>query len=74
MVELIDYETLKEHKLTVIGHAAGQDELYAYAEVVVMIKDINDNEPRFTQNVYFARAWEGNVFFYILLAVALQNC
>ena len=45
-----------------IGHAAGQDELYAYAEVVVMIKDINDNEPRFTQNVYFARAWEGKVF------------
>ena len=58
--ELIDYESVKEHKLTVIGHAAGQEQLYAYADCVIKILDVNDNEPRFTQDVYFARAWEGN--------------
>ena len=46
--------------MTVIGHAAGQDQLYAYADCIISILDINDNEPRFTQMVYFARAWEGN--------------
>ena len=56
----VDYETRQEFRFTVIGHAAGQDQLYAYAKCVIRVKDINDNEPRFTQNIYFARAWEGN--------------
>ena len=58
--QFIDYERKQEYKVTVLGHAAGQEQLYAYAECKIRVKDVNDNEPRFTQNVYFARAWEGN--------------
>ena len=28
--------------------------------IIIAVRDKNDNKPRFTQEVYFARAWEGN--------------
>ena len=58
--EQIDYETRRQHNLTIIGQAAGTDSLYAYAVCEVTVRDTNDNKPRFTQQVYTARAWEGN--------------
>jgi protocadherin-16/23 len=58
--QLIDYEVQREFHVTIIGHAAGDENLYAYASLTVNVMDRNDNEPRFTQKVYFARAWEGN--------------
>ena len=57
---LVDYETVRQFNLTIIGHAAGNENLYAYATAIVRVKDANDNKPRFTQEVYFARTWEGN--------------
>jgi protocadherin-16/23 len=58
--QLIDFEVRREFQLTIIGHAAGDENLYAYAGLRIAVIDRNDNEPRFTQKVYFARAWEGN--------------
>ena len=58
--QLIDYEARREFQMTIIGHAAGDENLYAYASLAISVTDRNDNEPRFTQKVYFARAWEGN--------------
>jgi protocadherin-16/23 len=58
--QLIDFEVRREFPLTIIGHAAGDENLYAYAGLRIAVIDRNDNEPRFTQKVYFARAWEGN--------------
>ena len=56
----IDFEAKRHFNLTVIGQAAGHENLYAYAQCIIAVKDKNDNKPRFTQEVYFARAWEGN--------------
>ena len=58
--ENIDFESKRGYNLTIIGQAAGHDNLYAYAQCIVSVRDRNDNKPRFTQKVYFARAWEGN--------------
>ena len=58
--EQIDFEVRRQYNLTIIGQAAGSENLYAYAQCIVNVKDRNDNKPRFTQKVYFARAWEGN--------------
>ena len=58
--EQIDFEARRQYNLTIIGQAAGSENLYAYAQCIVNVKDRNDNKPRFTQKVYFARAWEGN--------------
>jgi protocadherin-16/23 len=58
--QFIDFEARRQFNLTIIGHAAGSENLYAYASCIISVKDKNDNKPRFTQAVYFARAWEGN--------------
>ena len=58
--EQIDFEARRQYNLTIIGQAAGSENLYAYAQCIVNVKDRNDNKPLFTQLVYFARAWEGN--------------
>ena len=58
--QFIDFEAKRLFNLTIIGHAAGHENLYAYATCTIAVRDKNDNKPRFTQKVYFARAWEGN--------------
>lgn len=58
--QFIDFEARRQFNLTIIGHAAGSENLYAYAYCIINVQDKNDNKPRFTQAVYFARAWEGN--------------
>ena len=58
--QFIDFEARRQFNLTIIGHAAGSENLYAYASCIISVQDKNDNKPRFTQKVYFARAWEGN--------------
>ncbi|KAI8125952.1 Protein dachsous [Lucilia cuprina] len=39
---------------------AGSAPLYAYAELIVELEDVNDNSPQFTQSQYAATVWEGN--------------
>ena len=58
--QFIDFEARRQFNLTIIGHAAGSENLYAYTQCIISVQDKNDNKPRFTQKVYFARAWEGN--------------
>ena len=58
--EHIDFEAKRQFNLTIIGQAAGHENLYAYTQCIISVRDRNDNKPRFTQKVYFARAWEGN--------------
>ena len=58
--EHIDFESRRQYNLTIIGQSAGSDNLYAYTTCIINVLDKNDNKPRFTQEVYFARAWEGN--------------
>ena len=58
--QFIDFEARREFNLTIIGHAAGSENLYAYTQCIISVQDKNDNKPRFTQQVYFARTWEGN--------------
>uniref|UniRef100_A0A1I8MKE0 Cadherin domain-containing protein n=1 Tax=Musca domestica TaxID=7370 RepID=A0A1I8MKE0_MUSDO len=39
---------------------SGAMPLYAYAELIVELEDVNDNSPVFTQTQYAATVWEGN--------------
>ncbi|KAM7351502.1 dachsous cadherin-related 1 isoform 2-T2 [Cochliomyia hominivorax] len=39
---------------------AGSVPLFAYAELIVELEDVNDNSPQFTQSQYAATVWEGN--------------
>ncbi|XP_073827275.1 dachsous cadherin-related 1 [Musca autumnalis] len=39
---------------------SGTAPLYAYAELIVELEDVNDNSPVFTQTQYAATVWEGN--------------
>uniref|UniRef100_A0A1I8QEZ8 Cadherin domain-containing protein n=1 Tax=Stomoxys calcitrans TaxID=35570 RepID=A0A1I8QEZ8_STOCA len=39
---------------------SGSMPLFAYAELIVELEDVNDNSPIFTQSQYAATVWEGN--------------
>ena len=57
--EMIDYESHKSFALTVQGQGLGLEDLNAYTTVIIKVKDVNDNVPKFTQEVYQARVQEG---------------
>ena len=57
--EMIDYENQKTFTLTVQGQGLGLEDLNAYSTVIIKVKDVNDNVPKFTQEVYQARVQEG---------------
>ena len=47
--QFIDFEAKRLFNLTIIDHAAGQENLYAYATYTIVVRDKNDNKPRCTQ-------------------------
>ena len=60
--EMIDYEKKRYFTLTVSGKGLGaRDELglNAYTTCVVSVRNVNDNPPRFGQDVYRANVMEG---------------
>ena len=57
----LDYETNKRLRLIVVATA---NNAYGYTTIWVNLRDVNDNEPRFTQQRYVSSVWEGNVTFY----------
>lgn len=58
----LDYERFNGNgiKLVAVARHDVSPLLYAYCEVIVVLKDENDNAPRFTQHQYEAAVWEGN--------------
>lgn len=59
----LDYEATNKFVLTVAARSADADDdvdgAAAYATVVVSLKDVNDNAPMFSQDVYRAHVVEG---------------
>ncbi|KAL5011978.1 hypothetical protein ScPMuIL_010529 [Solemya velum] len=53
--ELLDYETEPQRQLVVM--ATGNN-AYGYCTVLVTLQDVNDNEPKFTQESYVSATWE----------------
>lgn len=60
----LDYEKFNNNsdgiKLMVVAKTDGVPMLYGYCQIRVMLRDENDNAPRFTQQQYSAAVWEGN--------------
>jgi hypothetical protein len=52
----LDYEVAPEVHVTVV---ASSGSLFAHTQVVIQLRDINDNSPKFAQNVYYSSTWEG---------------
>ncbi len=52
----LDYETNKRLRLTVTASA---NNVHGYTTVWVNLRDVNDNQPRFTQQRYVSSVWEG---------------
>ncbi|KAK3100154.1 hypothetical protein FSP39_015442 [Pinctada imbricata] len=65
----LDYETTPVVTLIV---TASSSNLFAYTTVTITLQDINDNQPKFAQDVYFSSTWEAqeqlNVFVTQVLA------
>ena len=58
--EVIDYEKNKQFVLTIQGQGLGvEDDLNAFTTCIIKVKNVNDNVPKFTQNMYIARVLEG---------------
>lgn len=62
--ERLDYEKYNNNsdgiKMIVVAKTDGIPLLYGYSEIKIMLRDENDNAPRFTQQQYSAAVWEGN--------------
>lgn len=58
--KLLDYEVNQEIRLVVEAKTDSSPTLYGYSEVIIHLKDENDNAPKFTQQQYSATVWEGN--------------
>lgn len=61
--ERLDYERINPKVgIHMIGVARTDStpELYGYCEIRILLRDENDNAPRFTQHQYSAAVWEGN--------------
>lgn len=58
----LDYEIYKDNvlKITVMAKSEDYVVLYGFCTVEVVLEDVNDNAPRFTQEQYSTRVWEGN--------------
>ncbi|XP_006867992.1 PREDICTED: protocadherin-23-like [Chrysochloris asiatica] len=57
--KFLDFEVRSEVQLIIVAERDGHR---AYSKVVVLIQDVNDNSPRFKQNIYHASVSEG--YFY----------
>lgn len=60
--EKLDYEIYKDRNLRFTVMAKSEDLvlLYGFCIVEIALDDVNDNAPRFTQQQYSTRVWEGN--------------
>lgn len=47
-------------KLIAVARTDASPQLFGYCEILIRLKDENDNAPRFTQQQYAAAVWEGN--------------
>ncbi|XP_060034907.1 protocadherin-23 [Erinaceus europaeus] len=56
--KFLDFEVRKEVQLIILAESRGHR---AYSKVVVSIQDVNDNFPRFTQDVYQVSVSEGQL-------------
>jgi len=56
----LDRERQSKFSLVVSAVTDGSIPLYAHSVVQIVLKDENDNIPRFTQNSYMSSVWEGN--------------
>lgn len=53
---LLDFEVAREVHVMVV---ASSGSLFTYTQLVIQLEDINDNLPKFAQNVYYSSTWEG---------------
>lgn len=56
----LDYEIHKEIRLVIEAKTETNPILYGYCEVIINLRDQNDNAPKFSQQQYTASVWEGN--------------
>ncbi|KAL5012783.1 hypothetical protein ScPMuIL_011334 [Solemya velum] len=56
----LDRETEPSHNITVICQDSGSPSLSASASLLVKVSDVNDNKPKFTQNIYSTTLRENN--------------
>lgn len=58
----LDFEIYKNQNLRFTVMAKSEDIvlLYGFCTVEITLEDVNDNAPRFTQEQYSTRVWEGN--------------
>lgn len=52
LVRTLDYELQSTHNFTVIASDSGSPQRFAEEPVYIIVQNINDNVPRFTQDVY----------------------
>lgn len=52
----LDFEVSQEVHVMVV---ASSSNLFTYTRLVVQLTDVNDNAPKFAQNVYYSSTWEG---------------
>lgn len=52
----LDFEVGQEVHVMVVATSGG---LSTYTRLVVQLTDVNDNAPKFAQNVYYSSTWEG---------------
>lgn len=52
----LDFEVAQEVHVMVVATSGG---LSTYTRLVVQLTDVNDNAPKFAQNVYYSSTWEG---------------
>nr|XP_018670260.2 protocadherin Fat 1 [Ciona intestinalis] len=58
VMESLDREDVSEYKLTVIAKDAGEHPLSSSASVLIHVADVNDNPPRFHQDVFRIKVTE----------------
>lgn len=52
VVGSIDYEVIQQYHLWVEASESGASQVSSFAEVIIDVEDVNDNEPRFSKPVY----------------------
>ncbi|KAL3880061.1 hypothetical protein ACJMK2_032332 [Sinanodonta woodiana] len=49
---VVDYEMIREYRLWIEARESGSPSVSGYKEVIILIEDVNDNAPQFSQPVY----------------------